>query len=98
VAADAHRLGRQGRRGLSRGDDRGETRRPLGHDDGHAFLLLRRHHHTGTISYYLCWSPRPVPLVWLIAVAVARVEIEENFQADKGLASLDEHQVRRWAS
>ena len=45
---------------------------PEGHDSGHAFLLLRRHRYTGTISYYLCWSPRPVPLAKLIAVAVAR--------------------------
>ena len=25
-------------------------------DNGHAFLLLRRHRYTGTVSYYLCWS------------------------------------------
>jgi SRSO17 transposase len=30
---------------------------PEGHDGGHAFLLLRRHRYTGTVSYYLCWSP-----------------------------------------
>jgi SRSO17 transposase len=42
---------------------------PSGHDDGHAFLLLRKHRYTGTISYYLCWSPAPVPLAKLIAVA-----------------------------
>ena len=34
---------------------------PEGHDDGRAFLLLRKHRYTGTISYYLCWSPQPVP-------------------------------------
>ena len=34
---------------------------PDGHDDGHAFLLLRKHRYTGTISYYLCWSPRARP-------------------------------------
>ena len=49
---------------------------PGGHDDGHAFLLLRKHRYTGTISYYLCWSPRPVPLAKLIEVAVARWKIE----------------------
>ena len=27
---------------------------PEGHDDGHAFLLLRRHRYTGTVSYFLC--------------------------------------------
>ena len=35
-------------------------------DNGHAFLLLRRHRYTGTVSYYLCWSPGPVPLAKLI--------------------------------
>jgi hypothetical protein len=49
---------------------------PGGHDDGHAFLLLRKHRYTGTISYYLCWSPQPVPLAKLIDVAVARWKIE----------------------
>src|SRR5207248_2165044 len=29
---------------------------PGGHDDGHAFLLLRKHRYTGTVSYFLCWS------------------------------------------
>jgi hypothetical protein len=51
---------------------------PEGHDDGHAFLLLRKHRYTGTVSYYLCWSPVPVPLAKLIAVAVARWRIEED--------------------
>jgi SRSO17 transposase len=45
---------------------------PDGHGDGDSVLLLRRHRYTGTVSYYLCWSPRPVPLAKLIAVAVAR--------------------------
>ena len=44
-------------------------------DGGHAFLLLRRHRYTGTVSYYLCWSPGPVPLAKLISVAVARWKI-----------------------
>jgi SRSO17 transposase len=52
---------------------------PEGHDDGHAFLLLRKHRYTGTISYYLCWSPQPVPLAKLINVAVARWKIEMVF-------------------
>ena len=52
---------------------------PEGHDDGHAFLLLRKHCYTGTVSYYLCWSPVPVPLAKLIAVAVARWRIEMVF-------------------
>jgi SRSO17 transposase len=52
---------------------------PDGQDDGHAVLLLRRHRYTGTVSYYLCWSPAPVPLARLIAVAVTRWKIEMVF-------------------
>jgi hypothetical protein len=48
-------------------------------DGGHAFLLLRRHRYTGTVSYYLCWNPGPVPLAKLISVAVARWKIEMVF-------------------
>jgi SRSO17 transposase len=33
----------------------------------------------------------------LVRVAGARWTVEESFQADKGLAGLDEHQVRRWS-
>jgi hypothetical protein len=71
---------------------------PSGQDDGHAFLLLRRHRYTGTISYYLCWSPRPVPLAKLIEVAVARWKIEEDHQLSKQVAGLDAGQVIRWRS
>ena len=59
---------------------------PDGQDGGHAVLLLRRHRYTGTISYYLCWSPRPVPLARLIAVAVTRWRIEEDHQLPKQAA------------
>ena len=45
---------------------------PQGQDDGHGLLLLRRHRYTGTVSYFLCWSPGPVPLAKLISVAVTR--------------------------
>ncbi len=41
---------------------------PEGQDEGHGFLLLRRHRYTGTVSYFLCWSPVPVPLAKLISV------------------------------
>ena len=34
---------------------------PEGQDDGHSVLLLRRHRYTGTISYFLCWTPAQVP-------------------------------------
>src|SRR5207302_5064453 len=52
---------------------------PEGQDDGHAVLLLRRHRYTGTISYFLCWTPDPVPLATLIRVAVTRWKIEMVF-------------------
>ena len=71
---------------------------PAGHDDGHAFLLLRRHRYTGTISYYRCWSPVPVPLAKLISVAVARWKIEEDHQQSKQVTGLDSGQVTTWTS
>ena len=40
----------------------------------------------------------PAPLAALVAVAGRRWTAEESFQAGKGLAGLDQHQVRRWAS
>ncbi len=43
-------------------------------------------------------APRPVPLSELVRVAGRRWTVEETFQAGKGLAGLDEHQVRRWTS
>jgi hypothetical protein len=39
-----------------------------------------------------------VPLRELVRVAGRRWAVEESFQAGKGLAGLDEHQVRRWTS
>ena len=71
---------------------------PEGHDDGHAFLLLRRHRYTGTVSYFLCWSPAPVPLAKLISVAVARWRIEEDHQLAKQVTRLDSGQVTTWTS
>jgi hypothetical protein len=37
-----------------------------------------------------------VPLGTLVRVAGRRWTVEESFQASKGLAGLDQHQVRRW--
>jgi SRSO17 transposase len=71
---------------------------PEGHDDGHAFLLLRKHRYTGTVSYFLCWSPGPVPLAKLIAVAAARWRIEEDHQLTKQVTGLDSGQVTTWTS
>jgi SRSO17 transposase len=62
------------------------------------WLLVRRHRHTGELAFYRCYSPTPVPLRELVRVAGSRWTVEECFQAGKGLAGLDEHQVRRWTS
>jgi SRSO17 transposase len=71
---------------------------PDGQHDGHAVLLLRRHRYTGTVSYFLCWTPDPVPLAKLIAVAVTRWKIEEDHQLAKQAAGLDAGQVTTWTS
>lgn len=57
-----------------------------------------RHCDTGEHAYYRCYAPQPVPLRELVRVAGRRWTIEESFQTAKGLARLDEHQVRRWTS
>ena len=65
---------------------------------GHHRLLIRRNRHTHELAFYRCYSPRHVPLAILVKVAGLRWPVEENFQAGKGLAGLDEHQVRTWTS
>ena len=62
------------------------------------WLLVRRHRTTGELAFYRCYAPQIVPLRELVRVAGRRWTVEESFQAAKGLAGLDEHQVRRWAS
>jgi SRSO17 transposase len=71
---------------------------PEGHDDGHAVLLLRKHRYTGTISYFLCWTPDLVPLARLIQIAVTRWKIEEDHQISKQVTGLDAGQVTTWTS
>jgi SRSO17 transposase len=71
---------------------------PEGRDDGHAVLLLRKHRYTGTVSYFLCWTPAPVPLATLIKAAVTRWRIEEDHQMSKQVTGLDAGQVTTWAS
>ena len=71
---------------------------PEGHDGGHSVLLIRRHRYTGTLSFYRCWTPGPVPLSKLIAVAVVRWRIEEDHQLAKQVTGLDAGQVIRWKS
>ena len=48
---------------------------PGGHGDGHSALLVRRHRYTGQLSYYRCWTPGPVPLPKLIAIAVVNAYV-----------------------
>ncbi len=47
-------------------------------------LLIRRNDATGGHAYLRCYSPHPVPLRTLVAVAGQRWRIEESFQAAKG--------------
>ena len=67
-------------------------------DTGCWWLLVRRHRGTGELAFYRCYSPERVPLRELVRVAGRRWSVEESFRAGKGLAGLDEHQVRRWTS
>ena len=69
-----------------------------GEDSNCWWLLIRRHPTTGELAFYRCYAPHLVPLRELVRVAGRRWSIEESFQAAKGLAGLDEHQVRRWQS
>jgi SRSO17 transposase len=71
---------------------------PEGQGDGHAVLLLRKHRYTGTVSYFLCWTPNPVPLAKLIKIAVTRWRIEEDHQLSKQVGGLDSGQVTTWTS
>ncbi|CCK24783.1 transposase [Streptomyces davaonensis JCM 4913] len=64
----------------------------------HLQLLIRRNRTTSELAYYRCYSPGPVPLTALVRVAGSRWRAEETFQSEKGLAGLDEHQVRRYPS
>jgi SRSO17 transposase len=65
---------------------------------GQRWLLIRRNNHTGELAYHRCHAPEPVPLHELVRVAGRRWTVEESFQASKGLAGLDQHQVRHWIS
>jgi SRSO17 transposase len=65
---------------------------------GQRSVLIRRNNTTGELAYYRCYAPTPVSLATLVRVAGRRWTVEETFQAGKGLAGLDQHQVRRWNS
>jgi SRSO17 transposase len=70
---------------------------PDGYATGHHTLLIRRRISDGELAFYRCWSPTPVPLRVLVAVAGTRWRVETCFQTGKAIG-LDEHQVRRWDS
>jgi SRSO17 transposase len=63
---------------------------------GHHGLLIRRHPRPDEFAFDRCYSPTPVRLGELITVAGRRWSIEECFPAGKGLAGLEDHQIRRW--
>jgi SRSO17 transposase len=67
-----------------------------GDGPGWRCLLIRRSRRSGELAFYRCYSPHWVPLATLVMVAGLRWTTEENFQAGKGLAGLDEHQLRHW--
>lgn len=66
--------------------------------DGYRHLLIRRNPISGELAFYVCWSPRIVPLSELVRVAGIRWCIEECFQAAKGQVGLDHYQVRNWTA
>jgi SRSO17 transposase len=67
---------------------------------GH-WLLARRSLHPGEkgeleLAFFRCWSPRPVTLPELAAVAGARWAVEDCFAEAKNETGLDQYQVRRY--
>ena len=60
-------------------------------------LLIRRSvSRPSELAFYLCHTPRPVPLSRLVTVAGARWAVEECFQAGKNETGMDHYQVRRY--
>jgi SRSO17 transposase len=48
------------------------------------------------LAFFRCWSPRPVTLAELVAVAGARWGVEDCFGEAKNEAGLDHYQVRKY--
>jgi SRSO17 transposase len=64
-------------------------------------LLVRRSLHRNEkgeieLAFFRCWSPRPVTLAELVAVAGARWGVEDCFGEAKNEAGLDHYQVRKY--
>jgi SRSO17 transposase len=58
-------------------------------------LLIRRSaSRPSELAFYLCHTPRPVPLSRLVTVAGTRWTVEECFQAAKNETGMDHYQVR----
>lgn len=60
----------------------------------HRLLIRRSLDSPSELAFYLCHTPKPVPLQRLIRVAGARWTIEECFQTGKNEAAFDHYQVR----
>jgi SRSO17 transposase len=73
---------------------------PDGHDrgTGTSVLLVRRHRHTRTVSYYRCFAPGPVTLARLVSLVCLRWRVEDDFQDAKEICHLDKGQVTCWNS
>ena len=70
-------------------------------DSARHWLLVRRSLQPGEkgdieLAFYRCYSPRPVTLAELAAVAGARWGVEDCFAEAKNEAGLDHYQVRRY--
>jgi SRSO17 transposase len=70
-------------------------------DSSDHWLLVRRSLQPGEkggleLAFYRCWSPRPVTLAELAAVAGARWGVEDCFAEAKNEAGLDHYQVRKY--
>jgi SRSO17 transposase len=73
----------------------------IGTDSPRRHLLVRRSLAPGEkggleLAYFRCWSPRPVTLSELVAVAGARWGVEDCFAEGKNEAGLDHYQVRKY--
>jgi SRSO17 transposase len=67
---------------------------------GHQLLVRRSLHRNEKgqleLAFFRCWSPRPVALAELVAVAGARWAVEDCFAEAKNETGLDHYQVRRY--
>jgi SRSO17 transposase len=71
-------------------------------DPGHRLLVRRSLARNAKgeleLAFFRCWSPRPVALAELVAVAGARWGIEDCFAEAKNETGLDHYQVRKYTA